>query len=246
MSDFISRRNLLKLAKRSLIVAAPSLILPRRTLAQIGPPPVLVPMAPIPWANLTRTFLSGGTQLNGANFTSVPFGVAAANRYLICCCGSTASPAISGLTIGGVTATAVVSASQANCNVLIGVALVPIGTSGTVTFSLGANGTSGYGLYSVNGLANPSSPLTASTLTSPFSNVFAALRGSVIIACYVNFNNGVVVPSWSAGVTQDDFLNQPFLDQSVASGVANNGGNITVTGASGGAFKSAAAAVWHS
>lgn len=238
--------NRLLFTKRSLIVAAPFLILPKKTLSQIGPIGI-TPLAAIPWTNLTRTFLSNGTQLNGANFTSVPFGAAAANRYLICCCASTASPAISGLSIGGITATAVVTASQANCNVLIGIALVPTGTSGTVTFALGGNGGSGYALYSVLGIGNSSSALTATSLTGSFSNIFAALRGSVIIACYVNFNNGVIHPSWSDGVVEDNFQSgSAFLNQSSASGVANNGGNTTVAGSSGGAFASAAAAVWHS
>lgn len=244
----ISRRVILRFAKRSLLVAAPSLILPSRMLAQIGPPPVLVPMAPIPWANLRATYLNGGTQINGSGFTAA-FGAAAAGRYLICCGSVTSGTTFSGITIAGVAATIVASIANSNNQLLMGVALVPTGTSGLVSFTWAGTGNATYGLYSMIGAVNPLAPLVSTVAGGSFSHLFSTIRGSFAIAYYYNINIGGSHPSWSAGVVEDAYIsggNTVLADQSMASGAADNGGNFTVTGASGGISPAAIAAVWHS
>lgn len=102
-----------------------------------------------------------------------PFGTAAADRYLVACItyrsGSTIN--ITGVTIGGVAASLVVSANGGTAPAVtveaMYIANVPAGTSGDVGVTL--NGTAvrcGCKLYSLTGIASPTPIATASMITN--------------------------------------------------------------------------------
>src|SRR5579863_1461870 len=140
-------------------------------------------------APVTRTYeATAATGVSGGSvtFTGVAFGAAAANRYIVVALyldGSGIS--MTGVTIGGITATAVVGSGNGTMAPSIWIAAVPTGTSGNVVATSTASpGTAEYGIavyamYS-NGSATPSA--TGTSTASPPTATVAVPAGGVMIA----------------------------------------------------------------
>jgi hypothetical protein len=129
----------------------------------------------------TTTFTAGST--SPFTFSSLAIGTAAANRYVIVGIAGTATPsAVASVTIGGVTATPVVSQVAGNSVAAIYIALVPTGTTATivVTFT-GATQKCSIGVWSATGIS--ATPVgTASSTANPASLALTTVKGGFAVA----------------------------------------------------------------
>lgn len=161
--------------------------------------------APFPGAGLVvGTFLAsgGGTGFatSGGTVSSLNFGAAVANRYLVAAVqvvNSTAG-AVS-VTIGGVSATEVAVFRASPSEASIWVALVPTGTSGSVVVVSSGAGTMDLGveLYS---LVGNSSSTPNSTIQAISTGTITVLGGGFAIGSTVTTSGATL---WSAGLTLD-------------------------------------------
>ena len=102
---------------------------------------------------LVLTYLDYGEATSGREHTGMSFGAASAGRYLVAVghVRQTSGSDQSSVTIGGVSATIVVQSGGSLNRSFIAIALVPTGTSGTVSWS-GSAQASAVELYSLTGL----------------------------------------------------------------------------------------------
>jgi len=177
------------------------------------------------------------------------FGPANAKRYLIACVGVIGDLPTS-CTIGGVTATRHVQtvSSFGSVRSIIYSALVPTGTSGSVTLS-GANGVSSVALYSAINLISGSASDTDSDFgLSPLSmSVDVPQKGFLLATAYRATTTAGQTASWSGLTTVD--LNLRFggpsnfelhsAGQYIATSAVTRSLTVTLTGNN--AFSCAAA-----
>ena len=138
-------------------------------------------------------------------FSSQNFGTADASRLIVAAfgCGPTgASPSITSVTIGGVTATLVETIKATDIRAGIYVAAVPTGTSGTVTIVWSTTADSvGCNLYALyNCSATPTDHGNSIASTGTFDLDVAA--NGIAVAYQVSRNNTDVTHTW-AGLTED-------------------------------------------
>ncbi|MDO8839646.1 MAG: hypothetical protein Q7V31_12035 [Parvibaculum sp.] len=138
-------------------------------------------------------------------FTGRPFGPAAADRVIIAVLSweqnSSARDFVSA-TIGGVAATLHVERTRVQAGSAIISALVPAGTSGTISFTLSATANSGgvAGVYAVTGLVNAAPHHTASmggTGTGPASVTLNLPTGGFAIAGGMTYNSDGGPHGWT-------------------------------------------------
>jgi hypothetical protein len=145
--------------------------------------------APFPASRreVLSTFLAHSEQTATASsysFTSLSFGMADADRYIVACLTIQASVdgvGITDCTIGGITATQIVQSALAGGRrgAAIFIAKVPTGTSGTVAFTLSGNAANAsVAVYSVIG--GPAASSTSSTDNAPTASLNIAAHGAVI------------------------------------------------------------------
>lgn len=148
----------------------------------------------------SKSFLFSGnnnTSLSSHSTASVPFGTPAEDRYILVVARtfSGTAPAISSMTIGGVSATAVVQLGSGVNRVAMYIALVPTGTTGTVAYTTAAaSSQNAIGVYALYGLT--STTPVASGNTNP---TLASVAGGFAIAADAG---NPLLGSWS-NVTQD-------------------------------------------
>ncbi len=169
-------------------------------------------------APVSGGFVSAGKGTNVSSISSLSFGTIASNRYLVAVISGSLNAAITGVTIGGVTATIAIldqDVGGSDVETCIAIAAVPTGASGTVAWS----GTNGVGpvcvsLYAIYGLGSATPTATASSNANPSTQSLSNLpAGSFVISGSVCLGT---VNSWS-GVTQDNSQTQPGIQQAVAS-----------------------------
>lgn len=172
----------------------------------------------------TATYLQNAVDTSSQTtytFTSQNFGTAASNRFLIVAFASrhnsgSSGVTVTGVTIGGLTATQIVAGSNSqgnNCEIW-GV-VVPTGTSGTVaiTFSSAKNGI-GMALYScVVNSTTPVQTATSTTTPSPTGNVNVPANG---FAIGVGFRDSNTTATWSGIDLDDNMANGSNRSTSVA------------------------------
>lgn len=193
-------------ARGGLIVTLLAAVLSGNGLAQIGPGPVMVPLSAVAPPSVQVVLVSSGTQAQvsgNATFTSQNFGPAAANRYIVI--GTTA---LTTVTVGGVSATKMVSVTSSNGTSALWVAAVPTGTSGTVVVNGSGSQTTAFAAYSMIGNASPTPGATNTSTTNPPSASIAIPTRGVAIAFCLSENGAT--PVWT-GLTGDVDL---FIDNS--------------------------------
>jgi hypothetical protein len=198
---------------------------------------------PFPVANTRKVALTfranaqDGTDLTTYTFASQAIGPASPDRYVIVCIGSRANSArsISSVTIGGIAATAVVTANNATAGAdmaAIYIALVPTGTTASVvvTFS-GAMLRCVIGVYSMvqNGRATATNTNTATPSgTTPTTTLTVPSNGSLVAAVWAQSSVSASV-TWT-GPTEDFDL-QPGDTASVClSGASFNHNALSTAG----------------
>jgi len=148
-----------------------------------------------------------GTDLTTYTFSGQNFGTANTARYIIVSISGRAAAArtISSVTIGGVSASAVVSNPSADGTnrAAIYVAAVPTGTSGDVVITWSAGMVRcQIGLYSALNI-NPTAESMGTSTADPLTSNLAASAGSVQVA--IGHTDGTATATWSGtnGLTED-------------------------------------------
>lgn len=212
-----------------------------------GIAPLLVsgapPAAPVD-VTVTQALTIHPVETQTVTWSGVAFGAAAPNRYVFLAVPyytlGTAGASISAGTIGGVTATIVASPGRGgsatggfSIGVAIVYALVPTGTSGTVTLTLATNTTfrPRICVYRVVNLQStaPVQLLSANNIdaTAPLSRSVSATKdGFTMIVCAVYGNSTTRTLS---GLTQD-YTVSPVASMQFIGGSIENASSGTVTG----------------
>jgi len=164
-------------------------------------------------APATAVFTESSTNAVSGNtsytFTSQDFGTAAANRKMIVAVNlatnTGASGAITGMTIGGVTASLIkfqANTVQGGYSSEMWQADVPTGTSGTVAFTLGAAGYRlGIGIYACYGAADDADDTSGDGTNDPMTTTIDCPANGFVIAA-AQFNTASGVTAWT-GVDED-------------------------------------------
>lgn len=151
-----------------------------------------------------RTQASQGSGSSSYNFTNQDIGTAASDRYVIVAIGNgfTGGPrTVSAVTVGGISATQVVSVSGSTTNACLWIAAVPTGTTATIAITL--SGTVGQGIgiavWAAYGLSSGTASASGSSTASPgsitlnpttsdgFVIVYRATGGSVTTMTPTNY-----------------------------------------------------------
>mgnify|MGYP003653684990 CR=1 FL=1 len=151
--------------------------------------PIFSPAAAVLSVGFVTSVVSGTNATTSLTFSSVSFGAAAADRQIVVLAGASmdAVATITGVTIGGVTGAALVTATSAGRNANMYIASVPSGTSGDIVISINtATGEAwGIGVYRVTGTAS-TTPSDTATQTSnspePIALTLSCPAGGAIIA----------------------------------------------------------------
>ena len=170
------------------------------------------------------------------SFASVSFGTAASDRLIVVCANPNGSSvtSINSMTIGGISATKAAENQTGNGVSSIWFALVPTGTSGTVTFTCNAAASRArIAAYRVVGASNTSSAHDSDTNTAAsalsVSVSVGTVSGSVIIAASaVEGGSGT---NWSSAVTEDSDASTGVSSRNfaVASQTDAPGGTVDIT-----------------
>lgn len=186
-------------------------------------------------------------------FSSLSFGTAQSNRYIIVAAGVGDGDAddrqISGITIGGVAGTEVIHAfnefiASSTSSAAIYIASVPTGTTGDIVVATSGSGTAGnctVVVYRATGI-NPSAIDTASSTSDPASLNVDVVANGIIVACFNNYDNGTV--SWT-GPTEDydaNAENGAFSSASLAVTTTQSGFAVSADFSAGPAAKAAVCA----
>lgn len=145
------------------------------------------------------------------NFASQALGTAAGNRKIVVAICAGTSGQVSSVTIGGVSASHVVSVTGSEARTEFWVANVPTGATGTISVSLSASsGRCGIGVWAIYG-AGSAAHDTATSTASPGSVSLDVPAGGVAIAACTAQNP--VTTTWS-GLTENYDENIESGDQS--------------------------------
>jgi len=167
---------------------------------------------------------TGSNQVQGSagtvTFNSIPFGTATVDRLIIVCIHSAGSgnPTISNCTIGGITATAVtVQATGSNTNIRLYQAVVPTGTSGTVTYDLSAaSPQNNIGVWSIKNLLSVS-PVATSVVNGSTTSSRTITLSDIL-------NNGVAI--FGAETTSATTFDNGVTTRYSSSSFDNSGGDM--------------------
>lgn len=219
--------------------------------------------AAFPGGGITGGFASSGAvnaaQASSASISNLSFGAAEPNRYVVAVIGcqlglGASAGSLTGITIGGVAATIVVSQSApVSAGVtdvtVIAIAAVAMGSSGIVAASGSLIGAFGVALYALYGLASATPQTTNVSTSNPAAMTLSALpSGSFVVGGSMVHGT---VNSWT-GATQDvsqgfsggsaAFYNQATASQSnTAAGDFSLSSSMSVSLG----LAASAAAAWH-
>jgi len=167
----------------------------------------------------TRTFLqvSGdATNQTTYNFTSINFGTAAADRYLVI--AATGRDEVGGgnsfvsITIGGVAAAIAVQQATSGNNSAIAIAAVPTGTSGNVDIVFSSNmGNCDFGLWSTSGVGSTTPTNFGSSTANPGTFDLDIDANGVAFGLTSTDIESATVNTW-AGLTEDWDAQQSSLN----------------------------------
>jgi len=181
-----------------------------------------------PPASVTFTAnASSNTTSLGYNFTSQNFGAESADRYiLVGVAGQGASAAaVSSVTIGGVSATQLFSASSSTATVAFWIAAVPSGTSGTIFIQWAAQRSRCAAVvWALTGLQSATAIDTGSAANSgsgALSDTIDVSAGGVAVAMAYDTGTGSRTWTWT-GLTE-------VVDTTFASGRSYTGASANFT-----------------
>lgn len=191
-------------------------------------------------------------------FASMSLGATAADRLIIAAIlvrrGSTSAVSISGVTIGGVTATKAIGAQSNvtnNTRMEIWYATVPSGSTGDVVVSVGGTSAQcGIGLWRLSGHTSATPVLTNSTngtsgVVTLSSNVSA---GQFAVAAVSISPSNLRTATW-AGLTEayDEVVEDPISHTGASLTAVSTSTPLTITCTVSGSYtdEAAALAVWH-
>lgn len=179
-------------------------------------------------ATYEATGTTSGVEGGSYSWTGLSFGTASSNRYMVACIFMEGAFTVTGVTIGGVTASSVASKANGNSNVSMWIAAVPTGTSGTVAVTSTAPGGSAIylcTLYSLTGNASATAAGTISSSASPPTGTLTTAAGTAVIAASMDNNNS---PTWT-GVSQDALVTTSTPSGTSGHSNVSSGGSLTVT-----------------
>lgn len=174
------------------------------------------------------------------NFTGMAIGTASAARYVIAVISGARNigVTVSSCTIGGIAATEIYEAGGAANQVVVSfwIALVPTGTTATVSATFTASTAAWCSTYSVTGLGSTTAYDTAVDLADASSVMSADIDvqdGGFIIAAVGSVTSGTWTWSGTAGVVEnyDSVVNAAWSTSgaSISGAVAGTAKTVTVT-----------------
>lgn len=139
----------------------------------------------------------------GKTFNSVNFGPAASDRLIVVCSYSSggSAPTFSSFTIGGVSATQLADITNTGHRATIWGALVPSGTSGTVSYTLSAGSFSAISVYAITGIDSLTPDATATGTGASIDLSLNVQAGDIVIATGTGID-GTASCTWT-GLTED-------------------------------------------
>lgn len=164
-------------------------------------------------------------------FSSLNIGAPSATRYVVvgltCQVGAGANLTLS---IGGISATQLVSSVGSGVRAVIFIAKVPTGTSANIVVnsSVGAS-TCAVCVWSLEGLLSPTPTSTGTASSSGASSSLTAVAGGVVIACSIFW--AYSSSSW-AGVIKDvdvNYFDGIAFSNSGGSSIAATSGSVSVS-----------------
>lgn len=171
------------------------------------------------------------------SFATQSIGTAAADRHVLVIASwitSAATVSCTALTVGGVTADAVIAVEAATRGITMRIAAVPTGTTATVAVTLDGTALNcGIGLWAVYGLESTTAvdtdSATISSTTLSFNSMATAAEGVAFWGMVEN--TGLQDTTWT---TASERWSNPFGDDGVHSGAdaSTTGANLAPTAAS--------------
>lgn len=191
-----------------------------------SPPPFFLSVAPAAEGAFLTTDTSSANSTT-YTFSSLTFGTAAADRYIVACFttrGGGSNADIDSVTIGGVTATEVINATALQATVWNGTAIfiaaVPSGTSGDVVVTYNVSTLRcGCSLYRLTGLGSATAHDTASDTTfsgGELTDTIDVPAGGIVIAASGQDSGTTPGYTWT-GVTEE-------YDEAVEANFDHSGG----------------------
>lgn len=174
--------------------------------------PIVGATVKLPSYTYNQQAVQGGA--TNYTFSGISFGTAAVGRLVVVTIkgGVAGGGTVSSVTIGGVGATLIAGASQANGSAFMYAATVPTGTSGTIAFNWsGSQVATMISCYSIYNLISNTVNATASSTTVAANGITTSAvsppAGSVVIALYSTQQNFTVTWSGTAGLVEDNDFN---------------------------------------
>lgn len=193
-------------------------------------------------------YVAGATSaadLTTYTFAAQPLGAAAADRYIVVGVQRRPAATVSAVTVGGVSATQVVTATNSDNAVSLWIAAVPTGTTGDVVVTLSTGVLRcAIQVYRLTGIASPVPYHTVTgSGTGTASGALNIPAGGVAIGCAVQ-GTTTTAATW-AGLTEDYDAQVEVITASSASGTfASPQTGLTVSCTFGGGAAAIVAASW--
>jgi hypothetical protein len=173
--------------------------------AQVAPGPMMSPLPLQQQKPVSGSFLTGAAATNGVTYNSQSFGAAESDRYILVVGIVSSSSTFTGMTIGGVTATNVVSVSSGVLQTIFGIAAVPAGATGTIVLNYTAGSSSSWiYIYRLVGGSNLLHPNNVTGTSSSFSGSLNIPPNSFVVGAGA-LSDGSPSVTWT-GVSADDSI----------------------------------------
>lgn len=190
-------------------------------------------------------FVGNGGCANCGTLPSVSFGTPYPDRYIACSAAVGTAASFTSLTIGGVAASNVCQANNGTQQFKIGIAFVPTGTSGTVTYNgWTGTGTAAANCYSIRGSYAPTTPQFQGG-TSSFAPTFTLRKNSYALAGVFYFNSGGGSGSFSGNLPVTATTTVALSVMTNGSGALPAGGSTGFGVAMAGPSPTGCIAVWE-
>lgn len=191
------------------------------------PSPLFNVCSPTPSATIGfLTNLLNTSALSSYTFSSVGLGTASSDRWILvgvtCLAGTGVTPAISSLTVNGVSASAVIEFPTTTEYIGFWIANVPSGASGSivVNYSAGVLNTE-IGVWEIHKLV--SGTATATMTKVGFGQTISPTQGGCICVGLTLIKAGsAVTVDWTGGD-----LTESYLDHDATNGMSSSGGSIS-------------------
>lgn len=177
--------------------------------------------------SVTGSFAGSTSAANTWSFAGVPIGTAADNRYVVAIFGVASSNNVTTMTIGGISATLVLTAANTTEKIYVFIAPVPSGTTATISTDGSGTGTMALTTYAIAGTSSPNSPTTF-TGTASISQTPSVPSGSFVIGAGLSLSGTTTFTA----LTSDHTQTQGVLALTTGSIVFTSGTiGVSVTGA---------------